>query len=129
MMAVPENEGRWLWVDPFAEDRHMTSGAVLLAEGIKRYVIEKNLLVNREDFQAGQHLGAKIKGAGYTMTPDPGGAWTFEGDEEEGKRQVVLYPTEDAKDDKGPYYVVRKHSLVYIKLRQELRIPYYFIGR
>lgn len=126
-MGGPETDDKWLWVDPFAAEASLTSGAVLLAEGIKRYV-EKNVLVSREDFGAGQYLGAKLKGAGYTMTPDPNGAWTFDG-EGEVKNQVVLYPTEDSTDRNGPFYLVRKHSLVYIRLRQQLRIPYYFIGR
>jgi len=127
-MEVPQTDDKWLWVDPFAGDDHLTSGAALLAEAIKRYVIEYNVLINREDFNAGEQLGAKLKGASYTMSPDPAGAWTFEGEEEE-KTQVVLYPKQEAGDLNGRFYLVKKHSLVYIKLRQELRIPYYFIGR
>lgn len=129
-MEAPDAADKWLWVDPFVGDPHLTSGAVLLAEAIKRYILEYNVLVNREHFSAGERpgVGAKLKGASYTMSPDPNGAWTFEGGDGD-RRQVVIYPNEDAGDPDGRFYLVKKHSLVYIKLRQELRIPYYFIGR
>jgi len=126
-MAVQEPDNKGLWVDPFSGDTGLTSGAVLLAEDIKRYV-ERNLLVNRDHFHSGEHVGAKLKGAGYAMTPDPEGAWMFVGEGDQA-RQVILKPKPDAGDKKGPFYVVEKYSLVYIKLRQELRIPYYVIGR
>lgn len=123
-MSGRDNRDKALWDDPFASDPEVTSGAVLLAEDIRRY-IERNLLVNRDDFQSGEQFGAKLKGAGYTLTPDPKGARTFERDGNE----KVLQIQEDPNDPRGPFYLVEKNSLVFIRLRQQLRIPYYFIGR
>jgi len=112
-----ELKEKWLWIDPFGTDTRVMSGAVLLAEDILRYVNEFNVLLDQSDFSKG-----KLKGASYTMTPHPSDAWMFD----ESAGQVRLAVREDSK---GPYYVVPKHSLVFIKLRQRLRIPFYVIGR
>ena len=117
----PDTYDKWLWIDPFTQvdklKERLLSGAVLLAEDILPYVNEYNLLVDKESFSKGN-----LKGASYTMTPHPNDAWMFD----ENGQQVRLTISEDSN---GPHYVVPKHSLVFIKLNQRLRIPYYVIGR
>jgi hypothetical protein len=83
--AIPElakNNEKWLWVDPYLKDAELSKrtnvGSVLLAEDITRYILDYNILVNQKDFTEGKEIGAKLKGASYTMTPDPDDAWTFE---------------------------------------------------
>jgi hypothetical protein len=116
---------KWLWVDPFAANaelkQRLDSGAVLLAEDIVRYV-SYNLLIDKQDFASGAAMGAKLKGASYTMTPDPDQGWMIN---EENK--LVKLKVEE--DPAGRYFVVPKHSLVFIGLKQRLRVPFYIIGR
>jgi deoxycytidine triphosphate deaminase len=121
---------KYLWIDPSDKDDTLKGrvklGAVLLAEDIERYVTNYNVLVNCTDFKCGIKEGAKLKGASYTMTPDPDDAWTFESNLE---GNVVETPLKKGRDSNGEYFIVPKNSLVFIRLKQELRIPYYFIGR
>src|SRR5439155_12155588 len=43
--------------------------------------------------------------------------------------KVTEVALKTGKDSDGEYYIVPKNSLVFIKLKQELRIPFYMIGR
>ena len=121
----PEPLEKWLWIDPFEKNddlkKRLDSGAVLLAEDILRY-IGYNLLIDKTDFDAGKSVGAKLKGASYTMTPDPDEGWMVD----ENNKLVKLKVTEDPS---GLHFVVPRHSLVFIRLKQRLRVPYYMIGR
>lgn len=120
---------QWLWKDPSDADPNLKdrlrNGAVLVAEDISYFVEHYNLLINQTDFQEGRKVGAKLKGASYTMTPHPDDAWTFT--TQDGK--VLEVALNKFRDSEGEYYLVPKNSLVFIRLRQELRIPYYMIGR
>jgi deoxycytidine triphosphate deaminase len=124
------NSDKWLWVDPAKDDEFLKHtirfGAVLLAEDITSYVERYNVLIDKNDFSQGFKFGAKLKGASYTMSPDPKEGWMFEKNTEGEVHQI---PLEKGLDSDGEYYIVPKNALVYIKLRQKLRIPYYFIGR
>lgn len=104
-----------LWVDPFASIYAGYCGAVLRAEQIKRYV-NLNLLIDKGDF-----IEKNLKGASYSMSPAPDQGWIVE------DHQIVRLKT--ASDPKGEYYIVPRNSLVYIKLREWLRLPFYIIGR
>jgi deoxycytidine triphosphate deaminase len=119
-----ENPDHWLWVDPFESDkalrRRMAPGAVLLSEDIQHYVNDYGVLFEREGFDA-----EMLKGASYSMTPHEANSWMFNDKGEE----VRLHIAEDAEDKDGPYYPIPKHSLVYIGIKQRLRIPFYVIGR
>ena len=122
----PDESEKWLWVDPSQDDQFLNSrtnvGAVLLAEDITHFVQKYNILIDRKDFDEGRQFGAKLKGASYTMSPDPNDAWMID----ENERLIKL----DIKPDpSGPYFVVPKNSLVFIKLKQKLRVPFYIIGR
>src|SRR6266567_42277 len=117
---------KWLWIDPLGADATLKSGAVLLAEDIARYVKGYNLLINRNDFEQGPVCGARLKGASYTMTPHPDDASMFRQNDAGVVEEVAL---ERGCNSDGDYYVVPKNSLVFIKLKQELRVPYYMIGR
>lgn len=109
---------RYLWEDPLDEEAWFKEnrGAVLLAEEIRLYAEKFQLLIPYL-FDKG-----KIKGASYSMTPDPNEAWIFD----EKKKKAAL--TKD-EDEKGFYLLVPKNSLVYIRLQQKLRLPFYIIGR
>jgi len=115
----PSDEG--LWNDPLHLDPNAQGGPVLLAEVIRRYVA-LNLLIQKSDFEAGEGFGAKLKGASYTMTPHPHDAWMFN----ENGQQVRL---KEEQDPDGVCFIVPKHSLVFVRLRQTLRVPFYIIGR
>src|SRR4051812_34300192 len=106
-----------LWVDPLKNDPRLRSGAVLLAEVIRDYVEKYNLLVNREDFPTG-----KLKGASYTMTPHPSEAWIIRSNSAGEDKEIPLVPETDSK---GKFYLVPKNTLVFIRLSQQLRIPFY----
>ena len=56
------------------------------------------------------------------MSPDPDNAWRYD---EKGKQVRV----ETEEDEKGTFFNVKQNSLVYIRLLQKLRMPYYMIGR
>jgi hypothetical protein len=60
------------------------------------------------------------------MSPDPNEGWMFELN---AKGEVCQVRLAKDQDSDGEYYIVPKNALVYIKLRQKLRMPYYFIGR
>jgi deoxycytidine triphosphate deaminase len=107
-----------LMVDPLAKDPYFKEnlGAVLLAEEIKEYSTKYGLLI-ASDFDKG-----KLKGASYTMSPDPDNAWRYD---KNGKQVRV----ETKEDERGAFFNVEQHSLVYIRLLQKLRMPYYIIGR
>ncbi len=60
------------------------------------------------------------------MSPDPERGFLFTRGQDGNTRKT---PLEKGSDEFGPYFIVPRNTLSYIKLRQELRIPYYFIGR
>jgi hypothetical protein len=93
---------------------------VLLGDVIKMYVTTFNVLLDKEHFDEG-----KLKGGSYTMTPDENDAWTFVSD----KNGVKKMPLRKDRDLNGDYYEIPSNSLVYIKLKQQLRLPFYVIGR
>jgi len=118
----PDDDERWLWIDPLAGDIRLKAGAVLLDDVIKDYVTKHSLLMEKTHFNEG-----KLKGGSYSMTPAEDEAWTFvPRDKWRGDRKIAL---EKGEDDLGKYYVVPRNSLVYIKLKQRLRLPFYIIGR
>src|SRR6266403_3041491 len=118
MALFPEGfvENR-LWVDPIQPDPSTYFGAVLRAEEIRRYVTEFNLLIDDGDFTP-----ANLKGASYTMAPHPSEGWIIGAD---GNHELLSV----RDNSRGPYYVVPRNSLVYIRLRETLRLPFYLIGR
>jgi deoxycytidine triphosphate deaminase len=128
---IGPNKEPWLWADPYLTNdelsKRLNTGSVLLAEDIIRYIMDYDVLIDQEDFKMGEELGAKLKGASYTMTPDEKGAWIYLPDKPNGGD--VQKPITPEKDDIGPFYLIPKNSLVYIKIRQRLRIPFYIIGR
>lgn len=107
----------WLWVDPNAPDTTSYYGAVLRAEEIRQYVDQFNLLIDKAEFDE-NHL----KGASYTMSPHPEEAWIIT---EQGEQDAL--PRKE--NSRGRYYVVPRNSLVYIRLKETLRLPFYIIGR
>lgn len=113
-----DGDERCIWVDPLAYDPRMRDGAVLLGDVIRDYVKKYNILFDNQSFDEG-----KLKGGSYTMTPDEKDAWTYKPDKDKKS------PLERDKDHLGEYYIVPPNSLVYIKLKQTLRIPFYLIGR
>lgn len=108
---------RYLWDDPLPLDPRGHSGAVLRAEDIYRYVNEFDLLINRADF-----IDDNLKGASYTMSPHPSEGWILDTD---GHQRTL----EIREDSRGAHYVVPDNALVYIRLREQLRLPFYVIGR
>jgi deoxycytidine triphosphate deaminase len=122
----------WLWVDPAAPDPATHYGAVLLAEEIRNYVDNYNLLFDRSSFKV-----ENLKGASYTMSPHPTEGWiihdrgaiknaiskgiVFVGGNHERLRRK--------ENSRGPYYIVPPNSLAYIRLNEILRLPFYVIGR
>ena len=91
---------------------------VLLAREISTYVSKYGLLI------ATNYEKEKLKGASYSMTADPTyKAWRFN----ENREKVTLEIEKDENDK--AYYEVPENSLVYIRLLQKLRLPYYIIGR
>jgi hypothetical protein len=61
------------------------------------------------------------------MTPDENGAWIYLPTKPgEDPVQKTIRPT---KDDVGDYYLIPRNSLVYVKIKQKLRVPFYIIGR
>ena len=113
------NEDRSLWVDPLnpIDNRDNPKGPVLLADEIKEYVEKYKILINPNDFNE-----RSLKGASYSMKPDPKEAYYFD----EKRKQTNL---KRGKDENGSFYIVKRNSLVYIKLSQRLILPYYIIGR
>src|SRR5947208_3466615 len=111
---TPEQE-RFLWDDPYPNQAN--GGGVLQATEIRDYVTNYNLLIDRDDFAAG-----KLKQASYTMTPASNDAWIVE---KSGNQRRL----ETGDGPEGPYYIVRRNSFVFIRLRQTLRLPFYIIGR
>jgi hypothetical protein len=117
----PGVDERCMWMDPLI-DHAGVGGAVLLGDVIKKYVVQFNLLFDKSSFDEG-----KLKGASYTMTPAENDAWRFVPKRDgAGDEKVAL---EKGRDAIGDYYVVPRNSLVYIKLKQKLRLPFYMIGR
>ena len=116
--AMNEYDSQNLFVDPLKDDNRFCDyrGPVLLAEEIKEYSTTYNLLI-----ASGFEIG-KLKGASYSMTPDPEEAWQFN---QEGQQEKVKSGT----DDIGDYFLVTRNSLVYIRVLQTLCLPYYIIGR
>ncbi len=107
---------KYLWEDPLADWE--TRGPVLLAEEIWEYATKYNIL-----FKDKNDLFKKdLKGASYSMRPHPEDAYYFD---DEGNQKKL----EKLNDESGEYHLVKKNSLVYIKLAQCLVIPYYIIGR
>jgi deoxycytidine triphosphate deaminase len=110
---------RWLWIDPLAPDPAAYCGAVLRAEEIVRYVKEFNLLIDNDP---ASYTEKNLKGASYTMSPHPDEGWII-GQDGEHTRLLVQ------ESSRGRYYAVPRNSLVYIRLRETLRLPFYVIGR
>ncbi len=111
---------KWLFVDPLESDESYKDklGAVLLADEIRDYVLKYGLLIaNRETF-----FEQNLKGASYSMKPDCCGGWEFDDKKELSELKI-------GRDNNGPYYCIRENSLVYIRLQQRLRLPFYIIGR
>jgi hypothetical protein len=113
---------RCLWVDPLADDPRVKAGAVLLGDIIDHYVKSFNVLFDN----TAAYKEGKLKGGSYTMTPDEDEACTFMPNREGGVEKKQLAKD---RDGNGEYYVVPCNSLVYIRLKQRLRLPFYIIGR
>lgn len=116
---------KWLFEDPLKTDPDFEGkilGPILLAREIKCYS-EKYKLLIADNFGEG-----KLKGASYSLTPDPeGNAWIFSEDGRKYELTIDIEKDEDGQDLQ--YYLVPENSIVYIRLHQELRLPYYIIGR
>ena len=107
-----------MWDDPLTEDLKDFPGAVLRGEIISRYVSEYNLIFDKKDFDP-EHL----KGASYTTRPAPNQGWAFD---EKGTLSALRI-SDDSKS--RSFYVVPANSLVFIRLREILRVPFYLIAR
>jgi len=119
---IAGTDERCLWIDPLGEDLRVKAGAVLLGDVIDQYVKGFNVLFdNRTGYDNG-----KLKGGSYTMTPDENDAWIFLVN---ATGHVEKRPLDKERDVSGEYYIVPRNSLVYIKLKQTLRLPLYIIGR
>lgn len=114
---------RCLWIDPLAQDERIKSGSVLLDDVIKDYVLKFNLLFDQKTFAEG-----KLKGGSYTMTPAADDAWRFVPSEKPDQPDIKL-KLEKGRDNRGDFFWVPRNSLVYIRLGQTLRLPFYIIGR
>jgi hypothetical protein len=108
-----------LWDDPLKPLPGVFPGAVLVSEEIETYVRDYNLIFDRADFLEGK---GKLKGASYTMSPHPNDAW-------ECRKAGSHRPLTKDYDSRGAFYLVPRNSLVFIRLRQKLRLPFYLIGR
>src|SRR5690242_17154366 len=108
---------RHLWVDPIEPDATTYFGAVLRAEEIRHYVTKFNLIIDNADFNP-----QNLKGASYTMSPHPTEGWIIGQDGNHEHLQV-------RENARGKHYLVPRNSLVYIRLRERLRLPFYLIGR
>jgi deoxycytidine triphosphate deaminase len=106
-----------LWKDPLTDDINVQAGAVLRAEVIRRYVEDFNLIIDQDHFSE-----SALKGASYTMLPAPNDAW-------EVVKDGSLNSLKTGTDEGEQYYIVPKNSLVFIRLRQTLRMPFYLIAR
>ena len=106
-----------LWNDPAEINPANYHGAVLRAEEIRWYVIQHNLLIDTTEFRP-----ENLKGASYTMSPHATEGWIIT---DRGQHQALARKA----DSRGAYYVVPRNSLVYIRLRETLRLPFYIIGR
>jgi deoxycytidine triphosphate deaminase len=111
----PDFDQKVLWLDPLQPAAEL--GTVLRAEEVWDYVNTHNLIIDRGHFQR-KHL----KGASYSTSPDPSEAWIIESTGHRKKLSI------DA-DAKGRYFVVPANSFVFIRLLQELRMPFYLVGR
>ena len=113
-------QDRYLFEDPLKDDENFKKplGPVLLAREIDTYARKYGLLI------ATNYEKGKLKGASYSMTADPTyKAWRFSENSEKVTLEVI-------KGENGnKYYEVPKNSLVYIRLLQKLKLPYYIIGR
>jgi deoxycytidine triphosphate deaminase len=111
---------KYLWEDPLLENERFKDkmGPVLLADEIREYVEKYGLLIADKDY----FFEKNLKGASYSMRPDPEGAWQYNEQGEQSKVDIE-------EDDKGKYYRVKQNSLVYIRLQQQLILPFYIIGR
>jgi len=105
-----------LWVDPIEPDPATYFGSVLRAEEIRRYITEFDLLIDQAGFRP-----KNLKGASYTMSPHPTEGWIIN---EQSHAALAI-----KQNSRGRYYVVPRNSLVYIRLRETLRLPFYIIGR
>jgi len=112
---------KYLWEDPLLDNEQFRDkiGPVLLAEEIHEYTKKYGLLV-ADDF-----MESDLKGASYYMRPDPNEAWIFYEKDQEVQQVRLAKKNEEDKQ----YYLLPQNSLVYIRLQQKLRLPYYIIGR
>lgn len=120
------SQEKYLWDDPLLANKHFKDklGPVLIADEIREYIYKYHLLIaDPSDFDE-KHL----KGASYSMKPDPEGkAWQFNKD---GARTHLKKEKEKGKNGEDLYYYeVPPNSLVYIRLLEKLRLPYYIIAR
>jgi deoxycytidine triphosphate deaminase len=117
---------KYLWDDPLLSINRFKDkiGPVLIADEIREYIYKYHLLIaDPSDFDE-EHL----KGASYSMKPDPKGkAWQFD---EKGFRTHLKKKKETGKNGEDLYYYeVPPNTLVYIRLLEKLRLPYYIIAR
>ena len=111
-------QDKWLWDDPLKYEKWFDKnrGAVLVGEEIELYVKKYGLLIEK-NYEKGT-----LRGACFSMTPDPDGAWIFD----DAKRKSSL---KIDKDEIGSYLLVPNNSLVYIRLQQTIKLPFYIIAR
>ncbi len=109
---------KYLWDDPLLSDEQFKAkaGPVLVAEEIKEYAAKYGLLIADNFDKNG------LKSASYYMKPDPNEFWIFN----DKGQQISL---EKTNVQGNQCYTVPQNSLVYIRLQQQLRLPYYIIGR
>jgi deoxycytidine triphosphate deaminase len=111
-----------LWQDPLQIEveggrQSPLRGAVLRAEIIKRYV-EHDLIIDKRDF-----VEDNLKGASYSMVPARNEGWEVGADGAIKSLQTVKGEgNQDA-------FLVPANSLVFIRLKETLRLPFYLIAR
>ncbi len=112
-----------LWKDPLEKERIEDApgsfiGAVLRAEVIEHYVREFNLIVDDSGFER-----ERLKGASYSMRPAPHDGWIVD---ESGAIKSLTIETDGANRE---WYIAPKNSFVFIRLAEQLRLPFYMIAR
>lgn len=115
---------KWLFHDPLKEDEKFKDlcGPIVIAREMREYINKYKLIIGSEfndDY---------VKGASYYMTPDPNSnAWLFNNN---GEKVYLKISTEiDNNGENLQYYEIPKNSLVFIRLHQIVRLPFYIIGR
>lgn len=103
-----------MWVDPRVPSEK--EGSVLLADDIRDYCNEHGLLIEK-GFKENN-----LKGASYSLSPHDSEGWLVD---DEGR----IVSLEVCNSGGQECFFVPKNSLVYIKIKEKLKIPYYIIGR